>query len=120
MNDRRDYSRIMMSSNVMVFVEGYEGEIDGVVSDLSEESIGIRCNITEEQKKLIEAHQMITFQFVDAYMVGKRKKTEVVQACALIKRVNYSDGECFIGGYVRDENYRRYVIRRKMSAFYKW
>ncbi|SDB21593.1 hypothetical protein [Butyrivibrio sp. INlla16] len=119
MSDRRNNERIQMYSSALVYIEGYDAEIEGIVTNLSEENIGLKCRISDELKKKIEDSKMITFQFVDTYLEGKKAKTDVVQACALIQRMEYSDGECFIGGVVRDENFKRYVLRRKLSPYYK-
>ncbi|WP_026511829.1 MULTISPECIES: hypothetical protein [unclassified Butyrivibrio] len=119
MRDRRNYDRIELGNMVLLFLEGHSAEIKGTVTNLSEESIGIKFHITPELEEIVKELKTIQFQFVDSYTEGGKKKTDIIQACTLITRIEIQNGECFIGGIVRDDSYKKYVIHRKISMYYK-
>ncbi|WP_029324530.1 hypothetical protein [Butyrivibrio sp. AE3004] len=119
MRDRRDYIRIEIDNNVLIFLDGCNAEIKGTVTDMSEESIGLNFPLTEDIKGLVNDLKTIQFQFVDSYTENGKNKTDIIQACALITRVEIKDGRCIIGGVVRDESYKRYVIHRKIAMYYR-
>ena len=118
MRERRNFRRIVINASVLIFVEDYAAEISGRVKDISEESIGLEFNINDELKKALEDKGMVRFQFVDTYRDGSRNRTEVVQACALIKRTTVAEDVCIIGCMVRDDNFKKYVVKRKLSAYF--
>jgi hypothetical protein len=118
MRERRNYRRIVINANVLVFVEDYAAEICGRVKDISEESIGLEFEINDALKKALDDKGMVRFQFVDTYRDGRRERTEVVQACALIKRIKVTENTCLIGCMVRDDSFKKYVVKRKLSAYF--
>ena len=119
MLERRNFRRIEIDTVCMIFVEGYGVEIMGEVTDVSEESIGIRFPMTKELGEKIDSLNTVNVQFVDTYRDGSLEKTAVVQASAYIKRRVIEENSCFIGCVVRDEAFREYVVKRKMSLYFK-
>ncbi len=118
MGDRRDFDRIEVSREVLIYIDGSDYEIDGIVTDLSEENIGLKFNVTPEQADLVSKRRKLSFEFIDTYKDGRKQSTDVVIARVFIKRLEIVDGVCAVGGIVRDEDFQQYVLRRKISEMF--
>ncbi len=118
MAERRDFDRIEVSREVLIYIEGSDVEIAGVVTDISEENIGLKFNVTKEQAELIDRRRKLSFEFIDTYKDGRRQSTDVVVSRVFIKRLDFNDGECSVGGIVKDEDFQQYALRRKLSGMF--
>ncbi len=118
MREKRSYKRINLDLKVLVYIGDYD-EIVGEITNISEDSIGLRIELTQEQRMMLEALGMLKFQFIDSYRDGSKEKTDVVQACGLVKRLEITGSSCLTGCMVRDEGFRRYVLRRVLSQYFK-
>ncbi len=120
MREKRNYDRIKIKVSVLVFVDDCDGEISGEVTDISEDSIGLKFRVSDEQKQELMKKGVIKFQFVDSYRDGSKNKTDIIQACGLIKRISFAGlDDCIVGCLVRDESYKKYVFRREISGFFE-
>lgn len=119
MKDRRHSERLNILKAVIVFVDGCEDEIDGMITDFSEENIGLKLTLSDEQLELLKKNMRISVQFVDKYQYGSQDRTQVVMAEVLVKRLEQADGECSVGGIVRNEDFKIYAINRKLADYYK-
>jgi hypothetical protein len=118
MKEKRSYDRMQLGITVLVFIGDNNAEKVGEVTDIGEDSIGLNFDITDEQGMLLKKLGVLKFQFVDKYMDGCKEKTDVVQAVGLIKRLSVNGNVCHAGCLVRDEGYRRYVLRRELSRYF--
>jgi hypothetical protein len=118
MREKRSYDRMQLGITVLVFFGGNDAEKVGEVTDISEDSIGLNFDITDEQGLFLKKRGILEFQFVDKYLDGSKEKTDVVQAVGLIKRLSVNGNLCHAGCVVRDEKYRKYVLRRELSRYF--
>lgn len=104
---------------MLIFIDNSDVEISGMVTDLSEENIGFSFSIPPEQEEMIRKKGAINFQFVDAYKDGSLQRTDVITSRVQIKRMEVKDGVCSAGGVVHDEDFWSYVLKRKISGYFK-
>ena len=118
LDDRRDFDRIEVSREVLIYIDGSDYEIDGIVTDLSEENIGLKFKVTPEQADLVSKRRKLSFEFIDTYKDGRKQSTDVVIARVFIKRLDIKDGVCSVGGIVKDDDFQQYVLRRKIAELF--
>lgn len=119
MREKRNYDRIKMNAGVLVYIGDCDGEISGEVTDISEDSIGLKIKISDEQERMMRELGVIKFLFVDTYKDGCKEKTDIIQSCGLIKRISPAGDGCIVGCLVRDECFKKYVFRKEISGFFK-
>ncbi len=119
MREKRNYERMKMDVRVLIFMGNCEEETVGEVTDISEDSIGLSFDVTNEQISVLEKTGMLKFQFIDTYQDGRKKKTDIVQALGLIKRMYVREGSCFAGCLVRDQRFAKYVLRKMLSGYFR-
>ncbi len=88
------------------------------MTDLSEENIGLKFNVTPEQADLVSKRRKLSFEFIDTYKDGRKQSTDVVIARVFIKRLDIKDGVCSVGGLVKDDEFQQYVLRRKIAELF--
>ncbi len=118
MKERRHNTRLKIDINVLIFVDGIENDIAGEVADISEESIGIHFKIPAGYEEIIKEQHSVKIQFIDTYKNGRSTRTDVIQATAMIKRMDIVEDTCFLGCVIWDEGFRKYAVRRMMEKYY--
>ncbi len=119
MKERRNYDRIKINTTGIIYIDGVDSDILVNVVDISEESVGLRFEMPPGMDTIVREQHTIKIQFVDTYQTGKSKKTDVISATALVKRINIESNTCVLGCVIYDESFRRYAIRRMMEIYYK-
>ena len=112
MRDRRFYERISIDTDVLVFIDGYDSEIVGEITDISEENVGLAFKLTDELKKNLKSKNILRLQFIDTYKVGTKTKSDIIQTSAFVKRMDCIDNVCHMGCVVRDDAFRKYAQRK--------
>ncbi len=118
MRERRRNERYKVDANVLVFTENEDLDFAGEVVDINEESIGMRFAIPKSVAEMFSEQSTVRVQLVDTYLNGSSERTDVVQACALIKRTDISENGCSMGCMISDEGFRRYAARRMLEKYY--
>ena len=118
MEDRRNYPRLPVTRDVSIYVNGRDIEIKGVITDISEEGIGIDILVKDVPEEFSQKYTTIKFQFLDKYPFGKDKEYSIVQGNAIVVRLTFMGKKCHLGCVVRDKNFKSYARKRRFSDYF--
>ena len=118
MKERREYSRIGLNIDTIVFLENGD-EINCIISDISETGICIKLEGNEKTLPIKEG-DILSFQTVDTFILYDKEVIKYINGDFKILRIQNINGVMFLGciftyipqrllDYIRDRKVALYI-----------
>lgn len=117
MEDRRNYTRLsIIDVPVLIYIENVEFEFEGFVHDISELGIGITLSPNTDIDKF-NVDDDIKLVFCDEVYYASAPEKLVIMCECRIRHIETNNNLIFLGGYIQDEDFRKYYLKREMMNF---
>ncbi|MCR4618448.1 MAG: PilZ domain-containing protein [Lachnospiraceae bacterium] len=121
MQDKRTYPRIDVLIPALITEGRKHREIPCTIKNISETGICFEMPMEEKYLESVQKGDAVHFQFIDTYQYGRNIQTDVLSNDCTIRHIRVNGNCITVGGYVTEEDYRKYAVRREIMSlgYYK-
>ncbi len=112
--DRRDYTRLVLNVNAVLFKQGEE--LSCVITNISEQGIGIQTKASKSG--VLKVNDAVQIVFIDTFNFGTKPMSTTNICKAKIMHIEKLGSLLKVGCFIHDPAYIDYVRKRKFSDYY--